>query len=351
MGSGHEKCMAEIIDSVSKDGEAIRTRHLKCGNPLCPECGKSWVVKRVFEMTLRIEIEARERHERPFAGIMSVPQEEAEEWTIEEVNTSLFRRGYRRGRNIGIEGGVSIWHPYRIKQKYQKQLRQMGKEGKLNVGKHESKGMWDAVKNDALELGYYKKYLKIGMHMHFIGFGRDINGHRGNDFLIKIKGDATPDRMDMEEVMKYLYYVLTHAGHLEGDTHTNSTRRWGCCYRKPDLSEYKHVDKEWVEQKKHEIAEKLGMKYSSDRGLYIPHEEEDEYEWIPVWKVGVILGDDERRRKMNPINASFLEQIREELYNGDAGIVDYEKLKDDVPDEMTVIREPDVEEAVEYEDT
>lgn len=349
MGDSGDLCMTEVFREISVDGDALKTYHLKCGSPLCPDCSTSWIISRVYEMTLRLEIEAKERGERPFPFIMSVPPSETTEWTIEEVNTSLFRRGYRRARNLGIDGGVAVWHPFRIKKCYQNELRNKGIEDKMTVGEHESKGMWDAVKEDKLNIGYYKGYLRIGMHTHCIGFGKNPIGHKKKDFFIGIKGsDGSPDRMNTDEVMKYLYYVLTHAGQLKGNMHTNPTRRWGCCFRKPDLSNYENVTEEWVEEKKHEIAEKLGMCYSEERGLYMPVEDEDEYEWMPIWMVGYLLKNEEKALEMDSRTRNFLFKLKDLI--AEKKLAEYEKLKEEIPETITVLRDPKIEEIEKLEE-
>ena len=335
LGESANKCGAERGAEMSKEGDAIKYKRLSCRRAACPKCWTLWAKNRVFEIALRIEVEAKIRGERPFLGVMSVDPEEAKNYTWGEVNQRLFKRGYNHAKDIGIKGGHAFFHPFRIKDHIKDKFQDMG----IGEGKEDS-GYWkDGVREDVLDLGSWYKYVKMGPHAHFIGFGKP-EGHEGKDLIISLKDNRynRPERKNLKEVIGYTFYILTHVGTLNVEgKHNNPTRRFGCCYKKPDMEA---IDSEWLRNKKHEIAEAIGMTWTPEDGLETPtdKEEEEDIEWVPIHDLFGKFGKHSRWLEGMPqALIDFWGEVLERLQEGES--IYYEDFKDKHPESLEVYRQ------------
>lgn len=248
--------------------KGIRYEPLKCKRVECPDCYNNWAIERTFKIVVEIEAYARKNEERPHALTFSVPPKKSEGWSIKEINTSLFRRGYRRGRDkCNINGGYAFFHPARVTKPRKKQLERLGYGSSGDKG-----GWWRGVRNDAKGLGDWRKYVKWGPHVHNIGFPEVIKPHEGDDFVIH-KYDVLDN---LESVVKHTRYLISHTGVLKGNGEMRCTRPWGL---------FHHANKNWDGAKEElssdyykelckEVAEMIGMEWNEEEGLIPPDEDE-----------------------------------------------------------------------------
>ncbi|KXB05830.1 hypothetical protein AKJ51_04705 [candidate division MSBL1 archaeon SCGC-AAA382A20] len=374
LGQSGENCGAKVATHFDGDKKALKEGRLTCKRPSCPECWRDWSRRRTFQMAVAIELEAYIRDERPFFFLFSVPPTEVSgSWDWNRVNTSLFRRGYRRGRKHRIQGGVNVFHAHRIKKKYQAKFQEMG----IGSGERDV-GYWiDGVREDVLDLGNWKEYVNFGPHSHGVGFG-EPKGHKSElfycrdcenrtdeideaggecpkcgscntvpTFILRVNDkNGSPKRQDLEGVVAYCRYLLSHVGVLQNkDTFNNPTRRWGCVGRERKfkvqggiklLEEGIEVRKKKLKEIKKEVAQLVGMEWSEEGGLFYPGEEEDqEYNWRPIYEVQFMK---KRTPPYSMRDIEFLEDLEVILSNQGMEGLEIDKIKELMPSTWVVVK-------------
>lgn len=296
LGERGEDCGAQRVpesEAICPTGDSIRTEHIKCRRVECPDCYQDWGRERAFDMVLELEAYARVHAERPHALVMSVPPEETGTWDWDDINTSLFRRGYRRFReneservrcpDVGTKGhsveecpgcyevkaevgGFSMFHPARVSEDAKEELQRQGYGSGGDKG-----GYWVGVREDVLDRGDWRNYVEFGPHVHNVGFPSYIQSHEGEDFLVKKYA-----RLDgLDDTIGHVRYLLSHVGIRNGAELGNATRSWGL---------FHHVSESWkgaeeelsegeYERLAERIAEELGYEWE---GGELVHEGESE---------------------------------------------------------------------------
>ena len=206
------KCGAQAITKIHPFGDSVGYEPLRCKRVECPDCAPYEIIKKVKQIAFKIESYARAHGQRPHAMVMSVHPEEEAKWDWDNFEISLFRRGYRRARELGVVGGVGIGHPFRLKRGVVDMLKADGVESHF----------WAAAKKDKLNLGSWREYVKFGYHEHSIGFPGYFEQHEDSEFFIK----KYTVLEDLESVVRHLIYLLGHSGVLQTKTGSKDSVRW-----------------------------------------------------------------------------------------------------------------------------
>ncbi len=321
LGDKGRLCNHKRLDKFSKRGEAAHFKLMKCKRIECPSCWLDWARRTTFDLALKVEAYARAHNERPFALIMSVPPQDADKkWDWERVNTSLFQRGYRRGGDKGVAGGSAVFHPYRLNA-YARGLYHRSKKGRHKARGHGDIAIWNWVRLRVKAGENLLKFVKLGPHVHGMGFG-DPQPHSCKDYVIKFEGGYLhPTKLELKNVVGYLFYQLTHTGVI---THKKSYKR----HRSRRYREFHPNDKERVVRKAlthtirefgelfrvdskellgevgfnalaSEIATMLGMEWDAERGeLGYPAFRKElgisdkDIEWVPIYELGKYLNNE-----------------------------------------------------------
>lgn len=94
-------------NAICPSGDAVRYEPLRCRRVACPDCYLSEDREQAFRICVGLEAVARDRGERPHTLVFSVPPGEGRRFSIDDINTQLFRRGYRRARrHCEVKGGM-----------------------------------------------------------------------------------------------------------------------------------------------------------------------------------------------------------------------------------------------------
>lgn len=310
--------------AVCPNGDAVRYVPMLCRRVECPDCYSDWSRERAFSIAVEIEARARQLGERPHALFASVEPDDVR--SMDAINQKLFRRFYRRFEknesqkvrcehfehtvencsecyternrcsnagsrghrisecpkcstkkirckyankshcvedcsdcytNVSEFGGYGFFHHCRIKRPRKEGLRRCGYGDRGNKG-----GLWTGVRDDALDLGDWRKYVKWGPHLHSIGFPGHIEPHKGDDFLIR-KYDNLEDA---ESVVAHIRYLLSHGAVRERDGECRMTRPFGSFHH--GSSEWKGAENELSETEYNnlasEIAQLIGMEWDKD---------------------------------------------------------------------------------------
>jgi hypothetical protein len=234
---------------------------------------------------------------------MSVPPREVNRrWDWDRVNMSLFRRGYRRIREHGVDGGIAIFHPYRIKKRWQSNFRAMGVDRDV--------GMWDEIRRRVQDGENLFKFVKLGPHVHGIVFGRP-KAHECDDYVIRFNDDDlhVPKELELEDVIGLLMYLISHTGvlnHLRAYKRhrgrglvvrkqmTHTVRAFGSLFR---LDPRELLGDDEFNRLASEIATKLGMVWQNGELGYPASCKElatsdKTIEWIPIRRLHDYLSDE-----------------------------------------------------------
>jgi len=310
LGKKGPKCDHKPLAKFSADGHSAYFKLLKCKRIECPSCWLDWARRAVFDLTLRLEAYARANDTRPIAAIMSVPPNEVKNWNWDRVNTSLFQRGYRRIEDKGIEGGVAIFHPYRLNS-YARGRWLRARKGRCKGRGHDDIKLWDWVRSQVRHGENLFKFVKLGPHAHVIGFG-DSQPHSCEDYVIKFEGGYRhPTRLALKNVVGYLYYLATHTGvlnHLKAykrhrskkgelsvrKQKTHTIRAFGDLFR---INPKELLGEDGYNTLASEIATLLKMEWKDgELGYPASHKElgisGKEIEWIPIYELGKYLNNE-----------------------------------------------------------
>jgi len=287
MGEKPEKCGVQRITHWNVgDGEAkILYGNLRCSRITCPSCYSHASIERVFNYSFLLESYARYIGERPAAVSASISPELSVEWTWDEFNTRLHRRGNRRLKAVGAIGGLRVFHPFRIKKKIIAELKLLG-YGRNN----ENGGLWRGVREDALGLGDWRDYVSWGPHDHQIVFPSYLKENRNREFVLKKYAVLS----GVGDVVAHIRYLLSHTAKVEG-TGDKPTVMWGKFCGKRRWKPEEHLDKDTLDGIRTEIAGLLGMVYDKDTGVlsYPPDPLLENVSWKPVWElVGNMKNED-----------------------------------------------------------
>lgn len=267
MGEPSETCGKDRMpekNAICPNGDAVRYEPLRCRRVACPECYSSEDREQAFRICVELEAAARVRGERPHAVVFSVPPSEGRGFSIDDINTELFRRGYRRaGRRCEIEGGYAVFHPARLPNRVERALRAEGYGPDGDLG-----GYWGGVRADALELGDWREYAEYSPHGHSVGFPGWIEPHEGEDYVIR-KYDQLGD---VEAVVNHTRYLMTHRGTFGGEGTLRAIRSWGLMHHAADG--WDGAEAELGAEEYAEVADAvagvMGGEWSPEEGLYYP---------------------------------------------------------------------------------
>lgn len=297
LGEQRDTCMSLRARAFAEDGEAIKYEYMKCKRVECPKCWTDWARRRVFDIALRVEAYARVEGGSPYFAVASVPPSEARTWNWDRLNESLFRRGYRRLEEHGINGGYALFHPFRVRERVKEEL----KDANYGSGNMDA-GYWKGIREDGLNYGSWRDYVKFGPHLHIIGFG-EPERHEGEDYFIRFK-NLEPEEKSLEELIGFLFYVISHVG-VCSEFQTRVTRSFGVLY---NLNPEELLSEEEYNELASRIAEKIGMLWDKETGeLGYDTDSKKEYEWVSIWKLKEYLNGENYKEWRESVSGHYKE--------------------------------------------
>jgi len=221
-------------------------RHFKesCGNPLCPECFGAWTNKAGNRIAQRLRGYIRESNE----GQFTLDHTSLVEWHKDntrylnhyvvsprpgEINQDMSyqkirQTGMKMARKMGITGGEGFFHPWRVLKPIKVRLKYLCRETTRMTEDEQERKFWELIRDDALKLGSWDKYVEWSPHFHVIGFGRlpeQRTQEQKDEFKQKFAGwivhwvrHVNTDRyftgQDMhDEIVELASYLLSHSGY------------------------------------------------------------------------------------------------------------------------------------------
>ena len=243
-------CLLEEYDSMTIPG--VGTPYLDCGTFLkrwlcpgcgwektipkrcfragCSECWKSWGTKKVKYAVARlfgypnVYKKIKGRRVGYLADIMISPPQDYARALVREPGgfNKLRKEAIKIARRYGLDG-VVVPHLWRVRKKLRKDLIALGADTGLKF--------WALIREDALNLGGWKKYVYPAPHFHILGYvqhtinGADVHEKTGGWVWVQ-KADigqlarenakeaiknGQPVETEEELVAKKLFYFLSHA--------------------------------------------------------------------------------------------------------------------------------------------
>ena len=340
LGRAGPLCGHQRMSHFSSDGGAVRYDLLRCRRIECPTCWSDWARRAVFDLALRVEAYARHTGKRPYSCIFSVSPERVkrDSWTWERVNRSLFRRGYRRSRIHGVDGGIAIFHPYRIRPSWKHGFRRSGERREF--------GMWKIIRKRVQAGEPLSEFVRLGPHTHTVVFG-EPKAHVCDDFVLAFRDDenGVPKKLKTsKDVVGFLMYLITHSGvltHLKKYNRgvqrrkTHTVRAFGCVHRVDPTALLSRAE---FGELAREIAGLVGMVWI-DGELRYPASSKDfetsdeAIEWISIHLLGKYLSDERWLTSLSYYQASFWLAVNKWMVLNDRP-PDLDELKP--PDDVSV---------------
>lgn len=219
MGEKPNYCGVSKASEIAIDGSGIGVTHNLCHRALCPSCGALWEANKVFRYSFLVEAYAMVYNQRPAVGHSSL--DPLEDYTLKDVRK--FRRDSNRLlKKGGVDAGLSMLHPYRIKGYIADAIKEIISDPSVEVDSHK---LWKFIKRDDslqlinehlnTEFTDYRSLVKMGIHNHLIMFPNWAQP-TGNKSLFVRKwqySDGSIQKLaSLDDVIKNVYYLVSHVG-------------------------------------------------------------------------------------------------------------------------------------------
>jgi hypothetical protein len=332
MGEPSEICGKDRLPekkAICPNGDAVRYEPHLCRKVECPDCYAREDRERAFELAVNIEGVATLRDERPHALVFSTPPSESSEYSIDDINTKLMRRGRRRAKSkSGVLGGVSVVHPARIPDGIKSALRAHGYGAGGPNG-----GFWEGVRADALGLSDWRRYAEYSPHGHSVGFPEMIEPHEGTDFVVSKYTTLDAPK----NVVRHIRYLMSHRGVWRGDGQFTSIRRWGMFHHasKDYIDIEEELERDTYVSLCESVAEAMGAAWSESEGLHYPDDESaccpacgtSKEDFIALWDLPRLAssknqGGEEWINRLSDGQRAFFEELIEILHHDGAPIIE-----------------------------
>ena len=202
----------------------------RCFRAGCSECWESWGIKKVKYAVARlfgypkVYKKIKGRRVGYLADVLISPPQDYAKALVREPGglNKLRKEGIGIARRYGLDG-VIIPHLWRVRKEVRKGLMALGADTGLKF--------WALIREDALNLGGWKKYVYLSPHFHILGYlQHTINGadvHKETDGWVWIQKanigqlakknakeaikNGKVVETESELVAKKLFYFLSHA--------------------------------------------------------------------------------------------------------------------------------------------
>ncbi|MDT8402812.1 MAG: hypothetical protein RQ743_14080 [Bacteroidales bacterium] len=207
---------------VCPSGDTVTLHTYQCHNYQCPICYPSAAHKSAVKIEDRVQgvgsvlrlngIKTR----YPNHIIISPPVGAFE--PSDSVGTWR-KKVYKVASDIGIIGGVVVFHPYRIKPDIIKELNPLNKKG-------DSGGFWRLIHSNVLNFSSWRDYVQWSPHFHILGFLPDVK-IKSSDLHLTHPGwfyktvqynlnTNNSNKYAIPSVAAAATYLLTHHGYVDG---------------------------------------------------------------------------------------------------------------------------------------
>ena len=157
---------------------------------------------------------------------VSLPESEYHDCLTDDGLKKIKAKALTYAHQVGVLGGMVIFHPYRVKEALQRELS----DYLVQLPKSERKGHWDLIHCDVLGLGSWSAYVEFAPHFHIIGYMPEIV-EKSNDFFKRTGWvykniTANSKERKIKSLHGTIFYLLTHAAYIPGK---NVVSYFGVC--------------------------------------------------------------------------------------------------------------------------
>lgn len=212
LGKTSNDCNKVSSVEYCKDCNRVEARFYHCNNWNCPECYFWTATKAAKAVNDRLTGVQRAyaavgKHPGKLTHVtFSIPETDYDNFDLEKSRKQV----YKYAEMIGLNGGVVIFHPFRIKAEYRKPLYDAVKAAGM-LG-----GLWAGVHSNALKVPTWKEYTYFAPHFHIIGYLPKI-AMKSNDFYELTGWVYKSIGYNKErDVFRTARYLFTHCAVIEG---------------------------------------------------------------------------------------------------------------------------------------
>lgn len=190
------------IQCSHEPGHRPYYKHEHCNDPLCPICYTKFASRIADGITDRLW---------GYHEIYQTPLYHLIFWgnhTNYRNMTEAMQAGNELCKKMGVTAGSIQWHPARIKEEIQEQLR----EYRTSRGLSKNTGFWEMAHDDVLNIGPLEAYCVRGDHFHGITSGRlrDVKAYYEDTGF----GYKKVRYMHSQgEIHRLAYYLATHSAY------------------------------------------------------------------------------------------------------------------------------------------
>jgi len=210
------RCRGLTPVGFCEDGHTVLGRS-SCGTRYCPDHWRDWCEDAVVSMVARL---AAYRHavdgaEKRLSHVVASPPQDKRYSARAMWETRS--EAYEALKAAGVDGGVSVTHPYRTNERGDTLFETARDAGELD----EDTGRWEFLRELADGWDELAEYVEASPHYHSLAAGQDIDGSRAPEGWVverirTLKPFYFRDSEAYRAMVAPAYYVLTHAADQQG---------------------------------------------------------------------------------------------------------------------------------------
>jgi len=214
------RCQDVLPLKKCDDCGQIYLYHGSCMTPACPDCSVKWRYKRTRKAVERLLSHKLTKKTRIMHCTVSIPPAQYHQLKTEQSIDTLTRVVYHFAETKGLNGGLCIFHPYRIKDEMKKELYDMFQKMKgtpdnpadSDLGEF---GLWKTL----LQLPNWRNYVYFAPHYHLLGASDYVLSGNKDESGNIVKWDKKTllfkrigDLHAPSDIIRCYMYLLSHLG-------------------------------------------------------------------------------------------------------------------------------------------
>ncbi len=220
VGPKPARCAGWLVKSFCEKCGRPELIRGNCRKAVCPDCSTTWRYDRVKSVVERIQSYRIVRGERVRHFVISPPPE-LKLQNLDDL-LGLFKKAYALATLKGVDGGLVIFHPYRLRDDKKSKLRAIS--GKLDGWMPGKFHLWKSL----VKLPDWREYVYFSPHFHVLATcdcRKQFSSADDEQDGWIWKGIS--ELRTAEAVLKCSMYLLSHAGVLSQKSQpTRHAIRW-----------------------------------------------------------------------------------------------------------------------------
>jgi len=174
-----------------------------CGSPACPSCATQWRYARTKSIFHRLFSYKITKKTRLIHAVVSLPESEIDKLRSKSDVDDLRGVVYRYCENKAFDGGVIVFHPWRLIDDCKEELRYIAQG--LDEWSPGEFGLWKTL----IKLENWRDFVYFSPHFHILGAASWIvPAFAGEGWVFK----RIRDLILPEDIVRCSMYLLSHVG-------------------------------------------------------------------------------------------------------------------------------------------